>query len=150
MDFPQTQYSVSVMGIIFMFTFISKWKSLKNYCSPKTTTCYNFLYKEFMSTEKCSIRLIKSSQATSLNKRLNGELPFNHLTWLVAREDFIIHSCHESSRSYIGYDIVLFELLYFMTVPLSGHILSTETKKTDWANMGPWMLHFQAMAHMII
>jgi hypothetical protein len=26
--------------------------------------------------------------------------PFNHLTWLVAREDFIIHSHHESSTSY--------------------------------------------------
>jgi hypothetical protein len=71
-----------------------------------------------------SLAIIKSSRAISHVKWLNGEKtnisriisvlvlrvlkyteklvfsPFNHLMQLIAREDFIIHSRRESSRSY--------------------------------------------------
>jgi hypothetical protein len=71
-----------------------------------TFTCSNVLvYDLELSRRLCTI---KSSRATSRVKWLNGEKtnvsrttlvfsPFNHLTQLVAREDFIVHSRRESS-----------------------------------------------------
>jgi hypothetical protein len=52
--------------------------------------------------------------------------PFNHLTRLVAREDFIIHSRRESFRSYIRrISVRVLNLFQFLIFPLSSSYISS-------------------------
>jgi hypothetical protein len=80
------------------------------------------------------------SPATSAPLRMRTEMvlemfsPFNLLTWLVAREDFIIHSRHESSKSYrclisVAYQIYLINMIENQAISYPKSVDKVEIRK---------------------